>query len=115
MVEYCGIIRADKGRKAKMYKHSKEELKHWCDNCCCVDCRQTKKEKLECKRRLKENPKPSSFGRYKLNSPIFVDNELFNQQSIKEHNRLFDKYYSTMKSRICDNNGGEKNEKETNN
>lgn len=31
-------------------KYSKKELKHQCDNCCCVDCRQTKKEKLECRR-----------------------------------------------------------------
>ena len=31
-------------------KYSKKELKHQCDNCCCVDCHQTKKEKLECKR-----------------------------------------------------------------
>lgn len=31
-------------------KHSKKELKHQCDNCCCVDCHQTKKEKLECRR-----------------------------------------------------------------
>lgn len=31
-------------------KYSKKELKHQCDNCCCVDCYQTKKEKLECKR-----------------------------------------------------------------
>ena len=32
-------------------RYSKEELKHQCDNCCCVDCHQTKKEKLECKRK----------------------------------------------------------------
>lgn len=32
-------------------KYSKKELKHQCDNCCCVDCHQTKKEKLECKRK----------------------------------------------------------------
>ena len=31
-------------------KYSKKELKHQCDNCCCVDCHQTKKEKLECRR-----------------------------------------------------------------
>lgn len=30
--------------------YSKKELEHQCDNCCCVDCHQTKKEKLECKR-----------------------------------------------------------------
>lgn len=40
-----------------------------------------------------------------MNSLLFVDDELFNQQSIKEHNRLFDKYCSTMKSRICNNDG----------
>ena len=31
-------------------RYSKKELKHQCDNCCCVDCHQTKKEKLACKR-----------------------------------------------------------------
>lgn len=45
-------------------KHSKGELKHWCDNCCCCDCRQTKKEKLACKRNRKESPKPFLFEEY---------------------------------------------------
>lgn len=31
-------------------KYSKKELKHQCDNCCCVVRHQTKKEKLERKR-----------------------------------------------------------------
>lgn len=33
-------------------KYSKKELKHQCDNCCCVDCHQTKREKLGCRKLL---------------------------------------------------------------